>query len=1149
MKSICETTQETLSQLPGADLEIAHEHLSHLGECAECAAVRNALLLVDEELGDMLMTWPPDELFEAALAAATSQASVESGASEPVTPEAPAAPAEMADVSAASPPAESAGAEPAVEVLAEPIDAELAVEVPSEPIAAEPAVVVATEPTAREPAATEPGETSPSAEPVRTERQAPTSPPASPPAAPNNVVRPSFWSGVLDRLADQPRLVAAAAAVLVCAVGVAAALQFLAMGPMAPEWSSVGGDSAQSARDDSRPEEPEEILSDNETESPRFVPARQGRWDDESDDDGRSGEEEGESENRRADRGRYEEQARQGSLGSIGGSFGDPYSPPALRSPEPSAAMPPSGAASPTQGLSRLSDRSRSSEADRGEQVGGPAGWRTTYRTSTVETPDTTVRGGDGDLIIEGRVLRPVVDEIVSTELGRDLGGEVRGGAGLYDLRSPESDLELSLSSRRAANDTAYEDGDDEGDSAFHYQNDAEPEEVREDSNGGYGRVYMDPLANAEAGQSEVDQERRRRAREQRLARRRSRASSSTTGDERSALAITDGPTNAAQSGADRRIIIQDEEQVEPEEEMAPVFWQQERPTAGPATSTFDNLRQQVDGSTDRNGLDDLVGGTDDGQYSTFLPPEDVVRGLANRFLAGRDRIEGLRFQDPTGYWANTYVPGDPVLRALQQRLRAQQLDGDTISALAEEVSPVAQPFDSPERASLGVYVHSDRRAIEGESRVLLQVGLQGTSRRGGRRSVMNVGVVVDMREQVDTQSAAAIRSLLEALSRSREVGDRFSIVAAGRPGPYRVSPREFTYGQASVIADELLVEQPPAGHATSLTAAMAEAVSLMQAAEEESDTLGSNLLLVVTPHLLGAELHPVESLAHRAAVGGVTTSVVGVGRSIDLAELDRIALAGQGNRRILREAGEAQALVGRELAASGDVVARAVRLRIRLAPGVQLVDVLGSHRLDNTAADRVRAAEQSVDQRLSQQLGILSDRGEDEDGIQIVIPAFYADDSHVILLDVVAPGPGTVAEVQVRYKDLVHLRNGVAMDTLRLDRGSDARGPLELNVLKNLLAYELSELLAQASVACRHENWGLATEILADAEGLLRGVHLAVPELSSDRELRNDLVALGRYLGEVGDAPYAPQGVFADSLLYAGYRKLIEPRPTDSGQ
>jgi TonB family protein len=47
---------------------------------------------------------------------------------------------------------------------------------------------------------------------------------------------------------------------------------------------------------------------------------------------------------------------------------------------------------------------------------------------------------------------------------------------------------------------------------------------------------------------------------------------------------------------------------------------------------------------------------------------DDAVRS-AQAFLDGRSSTEGLAFKAATGYWSNTYVPGDPAMRLLQARL------------------------------------------------------------------------------------------------------------------------------------------------------------------------------------------------------------------------------------------------------------------------------------------------------------------------------------------------------------------------------------------------------------------------------------------------------------------------------------------------
>ena len=232
----------------------------------------------------------------------------------------------------------------------------------------------------------------------------------------------------------------------------------------------------------------------------------------------------------------------------------------------------------------------------------------------------------------------------------------------------------------------------------------------------------------------------------------------------------------------------------------------------------------------------------------------------------------------------------------------------------------------------------------------------------------------------------------------------------------------------------------------------MTAAVARVAEGDDSEAALGSSAVVLLTAASLGADLAALERAAHSSAVAGIPVSVIGVGPDVLMAELERLALAGQGNRRLIAQVTEVEKVIESELTAASQVVARALRLRIRLAPGVKLVGVIGSDRLGSQAADRVRAAERSVDQRLARNLGIESDRGEDEDGIQIVIPAFYAGDAHVVLLDVVAPGPGPLGDVTLRYKDLVHSRNGVASARAELSRREREPGSLQNNVVKNLL-------------------------------------------------------------------------------------------------
>jgi hypothetical protein len=519
-------------------------------------------------------------------------------------------------------------------------------------------------------------------------------------------------------------------------------------------------------------------------------------------------------------------------------------------------------------------------------------------------------------------------------------------------------------------------------------------------------------------------------------------------------------------------------------------------------------------------------------------------RGLAKDFLAQLQAVDGLTFQSATGYWSNTYLPGDPAMRLLQARLqdwnRAQL--GQNVR-LEQAVRPVAQPFDGPEDAALALYLHGDTQAIQGPTRLRLQVGIKGAERQGGRRPAMNVGLVVDLRGTLDQATNGRLRALILSLERARQPGDRFSLTVAGPGGGMLVVPEQFKHGPLRVAMDRLF--DPSKGADTpalDLPQAVTLATRSVRAGDDPSSVLGASLVLLATGAPIARDMAALEEIAHVNAVSGVPMSVVSLGGGTDLDHVDRLVAAGQGNRRILAAADEAEALIDRELHSASRAVARALRLRIRLAPGVQLVQVLGSRHLGDPQSQRVREAEQALDRRLARNLGIQADRGEDEEGIQIVIPSFYAGDSHVVLLDLVATRPGPVADVTLRYKDVIYLRNGVARAGLSIGGGPEVQGPLERNVLKNRVAWELARQTRQVSHFLAAGQVDQARALLALLSDLIQGLRQEVAGWSADPDLAADEAMLREYL-TVLNSPAAGDGVqrryLADSLRYVAYRKL----------
>ena len=514
-------------------------------------------------------------------------------------------------------------------------------------------------------------------------------------------------------------------------------------------------------------------------------------------------------------------------------------------------------------------------------------------------------------------------------------------------------------------------------------------------------------------------------------------------------------------------------------------------------------------------------------------------------FLARYGALEGLTFQAPTGYWANSYIPGDRVMRLLEARLG--DWDRGALGRdfrLEQDIVPIAQPFDGPRGDALALYLTSDATAVEGPTRLRLQVGLKGAERQGGHRPDMNIGLVIDLRAPLDLEAATRVRALIEALQRARQPGDRFSLTVAGPGGGLLVAPEDFRHGPLSIALERMFAGEL-AGEALALPVAMELATESVLAGDDPNGVLGSSLVLLVTGASLAGNIDRLETMAHRNAVGGVPTSVVSLAGRDDLSQIDRLVAAGQGHRRVLDSAQAAEGLVDQELHAASRAVARALRLRIRLAPGVKLVDVLGSQPLGAPQAEQVREAEQAIDKRLARTLGIAADRGEDEEGIQIVIPNFYAGDEHVILLDLVAERPGPIAEVTLRYKDVVNLENGVAQASLSLGSGARATGPLELNVLKNLTAHRFAQDARRAGRALAAGDAPQAAQILASLRDMLRGLRQEVPAWRTDPDLTADEALLNDYLALLA-SPVVGDGVqrrnLADSLQVAAFRKLHPP-------
>lgn len=486
--------------------------------------------------------------------------------------------------------------------------------------------------------------------------------------------------------------------------------------------------------------------------------------------------------------------------------------------------------------------------------------------------------------------------------------------------------------------------------------------------------------------------------------------------------------------------------------------------------------------------------------------------------LPPRPPLDALPFIAARGYFANTYHPGDGALAWLREAVMGGIVRDGQRLRLDELAAPVRQPFDRPRDAALAVVLASDTPAVDGPARVTLQVGLAAAEQAPTRRSPLNLAVVVDVAGLAGDDERRALWAAAEAVARARQEGDRLVFVATTVAGP-RVLDDAAAMGPSAVT--RFLAEAwEGRGQAADLSTAVARAYAAVRAATRPDSPIGEDAVLLVTPRALDdAAVGALLDVAHAQAIAGVHLSTLGVGARVDGRELTALAAAGQGRRHVAARPDEARQVVGDELAAAGRAVARAVRLRIRLAEGVKLVAVIGSRPLDARDADKVRAAEQAIDQRVAATTGIASDRGADEDGIQIVIPAFLAGDDHVILLDVVVPGPGPVLDVRARFKDLVTMGNGEASASLALTSGRAPLSAGNLNVSRNLATQQASVALAEAAAAVRRGEAGAAARAVQEAKAEVARIAATVTGLQTDPSVQGDLALLRAYAGLLDEA------------------------------
>ncbi|HJN18342.1 MAG TPA: hypothetical protein QGH10_22765, partial [Armatimonadota bacterium] len=280
----------------------------------------------------------------------------------------------------------------------------------------------------------------------------------------------------------------------------------------------------------------------------------------------------------------------------------------------------------------------------------------------------------------------------------------------------------------------------------------------------------------------------------------------------------------------------------------------------------------------------------------------------------------------------------------------------------------------------------------------------------------------------------------------------------------------------------------------------------------------------------------------------GVQTTTVGMGLDYDADLMMTVARQGKGNYHFVRDAAAIQEIFKEELEDLTHVVAKALRLRIELADDVELVRVLGSAELTDEEVETVKHTERVQDERIRRELGITADRQdiEDEPGIKIVIPQFYMDDSHVVMLEIEVPKGSKerkIADVHLKYKDLVFAKNQDVTITATVQPAASEDVMLASTsqaVKKNVLGFQTGEALQKAAMFIDVGDYGKAAKVV-DEQMVVLGV---ASEGWKDPDLDKDGALLAKYVSVIGsmNSQYSGDrelGVYlAKSLTYSAYQR-----------
>ncbi len=448
---------------------------------------------------------------------------------------------------------------------------------------------------------------------------------------------------------------------------------------------------------------------------------------------------------------------------------------------------------------------------------------------------------------------------------------------------------------------------------------------------------------------------------------------------------------------------------------------------------------------------------------------------------------------DPNGRFVTTYRPGGGHLSAFESAVSRGLLPPSAREVVSDVGARYAPVTAVPAGKALGLRADQERGKIGPSGGPFhLRVALQSTGEEAQTRPHLSVHLVLDisgsMRGESITQARAAAAALVDKLDPT----DDFSFTTFSTSATVRVP--DAVVGRRKEDIKHVIEGIEPEG-GTNIGEGLARGYEQASAPGIPADAM--RVVLLLSDGRANEGITAQQSLSRLALDAfqkGIQTSSFGLGTDYDGALMSSIANEGAGGYYYLKSADQIAPALVTELDKRLDPVATAVEVRVRLKPGVDLLKVYGSRRLDDGESARVRALEVAADRHAEKRDHIKQNRHDEvEGGMRFFIPAFARQDSHALLFKLNAPagsGSRSLGLVELKYKDRVTHKNVVEELPLTLDYAdgdAESAATLDASVARTVQGFAAGEALSVASSRIAVGDRAGAASLLMEREAILR--------------------------------------------------------------